>query len=52
MKKDRTYWRQANTRQLVEAGKESADELSIALAERLEDTEMQAPSFMEEGEME
>jgi hypothetical protein len=36
MKQDRTYWRLESTRRLIEAGKESSDELAIALAERLE----------------
>jgi phage shock protein A len=34
---DRTYWRQADDRRLIEAARESNHELAIALGERLED---------------
>lgn len=34
---DRTYWRQADGRRLIEAARESNHELAIALGERLED---------------
>ena len=34
---DRTYWRQADDRRLIEAARESNHELCIALGERLED---------------
>lgn len=37
MTQDRTYWRAESTRRLIEEGKASGDELTIALAERLED---------------
>jgi len=36
-KQDRTYWRDQVARRLIDAGKDSGDELSVALAERLED---------------
>lgn len=36
MKQDRTYWRAEGTKRLIEEGKASGNELSIALAERLE----------------
>ena len=36
---DRTYWRQAGDRRLIEAARESGHELAIALGERLEDHE-------------
>ncbi len=38
---DRTYWRLESTRRLIVAGKESSDELAIALAERLERVALQ-----------
>lgn len=34
---DRTYWRQADDRRLIEAARDSNHELAIALGERLED---------------
>lgn len=34
---DRTYWRQAGDKRLIEAAQESNHELCIALGERLED---------------
>jgi hypothetical protein len=34
---DRTYWRQADDRRLIEAARDSNHELCIALGERLED---------------
>ena len=34
---DRTYWRQADDKRLIEAARESNHELAIALGERLED---------------
>ena len=37
MKHDRTYWRGESAERLIEEGKASGDELTIALAERLED---------------
>ena len=37
MKQDRTYWRGETAERLIEEGKASGDELTIALAERLED---------------
>ena len=37
MKQDRTYWRSEPAERLIEEGKASGDELTIALAERLED---------------
>jgi len=35
MTHDRTYWRACATKTLIEAAKDSADELAIALGERL-----------------
>jgi len=34
---DRTYWRDASERRLIEAARDSHHELAIALGERLED---------------
>lgn len=40
---DRTYWRACSTRTLLEAALQSSDEMTIALGERLEEYEHQAP---------
>jgi phosphoribosyl-dephospho-CoA transferase len=37
MTHDRSYWRTSETRALIEAARDSSDELAIALGERLED---------------
>ena len=36
---DRTYWRQVDDKRLIEEARNSGDELTIALGERLEDCE-------------
>lgn len=41
MTHDRTYWRQCSTRTLIETARQSSDELTIALGERLEEFEFQ-----------
>lgn len=40
---DRTYWRTSSTRGLIEEARHSGDELAIALGERLEEYDHQAP---------
>ena len=37
MTHDRSYWRASETRALIEAARDSSDELAIALGERLDD---------------
>lgn len=48
MKHDRTYWRSESAERLIEEGKASGDELTIALAERLEDKDINLQAVRDE----